>query len=125
MPQTKTDLKVTNRTKIHYLCLVRFFSFILAIYFLGLSMMTCDDAAMAADNCQTISCMHLDAGHEEDHSADSCSPLCTCSCCGGVTLVYEYSQSIKADHILPLNPLYSESSISEISFSIWQPPKIS
>lgn len=104
---------------------VKIISFILAIYFFGLSVKTCGDIAMATDNCQIVSCVHLEAGHADRHSADSCSPLCTCSCCGGVTLAYEFSHDFKA-HFIPLQmPLYSENSLSEISFSVWQPPKLS
>lgn len=104
---------------------MKILSFILAIYFFALSGKTCGDIAMAADNCQTVSCVHLETGHADSHAADSCSPLCTCSCCGGVTLVYEFVHSFKANFTPLPNPLYSENSISEISFSIWQPPKLS
>lgn len=104
---------------------MKILSFILAVYFLGLSVKTCSDTVMAADNCQTISCVHLEAGHADSHAADSCSPLCTCSCCGGVTLVYECLHSFNASFTPLQIPLYSENSISEISFSVWQPPKIS
>lgn len=102
---------------------MKILSFILAMYFLGLSAKTCGDITME-DNCQIASCVHLETGHADHHSADSCSPLCTCSCCGGVTLVYESSLSFKASFIPLQKLLYSENSISEISFSIWQPPKI-
>lgn len=103
---------------------MKILSLILAIYFFDLSVKTCADSAMAVDNCQTVSCVHLEAGHADHHTADSCSPLCTCSCCGGVTLVYESSPDFKADFTLLHKPLYSENPISEISYSIWQPPKI-
>lgn len=103
---------------------MKILSFILAVYFLGLSVKTCSDTVMAADNCQIVSCVHLETGHADHHTADSCSPLCTCVCCGGVTLVYEFLHNFKANHSSLEKPLYSENSISEISFSIWQPPKI-
>lgn len=102
---------------------MKILSFILAIYFLGLSVKTCGDIAID-DNCKIVSCVHLETGHADHHSADSCSPLCTCSCCGGVTLVYEFAHSFKASFTPLEKPLYSENSISEISYSIWQPPKI-
>ncbi|MBN8695595.1 MAG: hypothetical protein J0L87_03605 [Bacteroidetes bacterium] len=104
----------------------RIVSFILAMYFFGLSAKTCPDAAAidTYNDCKIASCVHLESGHADHHAADSCSPLCTCSCCGGVTLVYESSPGFKASFTPLEKPLYSENLISEISFSVWQPPKI-
>lgn len=104
---------------------MKILSFILAIYFLGLSTKTCADTAVAADNCKIASCVHFESGQaDHDHSADACSPLCTCNCCGGVTLLYEFSHDFKTNYTSLQKPLYSENLISEISYSIWQPPKI-
>ena len=79
---------------------------------------------MAVDTCKTVTCIHLESGQDGGHSADSCSPLCMCQCCGGVTLAHEFLLGLKANYTLHQKPLYTENSISEISYSIWQPPKV-
>lgn len=107
-----------------HLLQVKILSFILAMYFLGLSAKACGDISID-DNCQIASCVHLETGHPQNHSGDSCSPLCTCNCCGSVTLVYEFAHSFNASFTPLQKPLYSENSLSEISFSVWQPPKLS
>ncbi len=99
-------------------------SFILAIYFLSLSVKTCADNAISSNNCKTVSCAYFQNEHADHHSTDLCSPLCTCSCCGGITLPSESLHHFKADLTPFQKPLYSENSISEITYSIWQPPKI-
>lgn len=104
---------------------MRILCFILSFYFLGLSAKTCSDTAMDSHDCQIVACVHIEnGGHADDHSADACSPLCTCACCGSVTLVAEFAHEFKAN-LTPLPEfLYSENKISEITYSIWQPPKI-
>lgn len=104
--------------------MIRAFSFILGVFFLWLSVKTCSDIVKTTDNCQTASCVHLETGHTDNHSEDSCSPFCTCQCCGGITLIYEFLHGFKESYTSLEKPLYSENSLSEISFSIWQPPKI-
>lgn len=96
------------------------------MYFLGLSLATCSDTASHSDGCKTVECTHIEIASDVNHpEGDDCSPLCMCHCCGGVTLVNEIEHIFKVNFSSFRQPLYSETSISEISFSVWQPPKIS
>ena len=57
---------------------MRLFAFILSIIILALSVVPCSDN----DNCNqpTTELSSDHSGHE--HQEDSCTPFCTCSCCG-------------------------------------------
>ncbi len=68
--------------------------------------------------------MHIESSHADNHAGDECSPLCNCTCCGSITIVHEISHSFKTNFTQLPKPFYSENSVSEISYSIWQPPKI-
>lgn len=108
-----------------YICFVRrFISFIFAIYFMGLSMITCSDVSSGIDNCGKAQ-THLHASSDQSKDThDICTPFCMCHCCGGITLIYMQSLEFKQ----PINSLnnfqYCENSLSDISYSIWQPPKV-
>lgn len=104
---------------------MRFISFILAIYFLGLATISCSDkdgctqgSKNATSYFQTSDCQ------DAQHANEMCSPLCMCHCCGGVTIVSAEKFHIK-ENLSSRNPiLYTENKITSPSFSIWQPPKV-
>lgn len=60
---------------------------ILALYFLGLALITCTDGNVvttSGDTEQVVLAADTHAGHDHPPLADSfdgCSPLCTCHCC--------------------------------------------
>jgi len=104
---------------------MRFFSFLFAVYFLSLSLAPCSDEIFI-DNCgSSQSCSHLETPHSDDcGGSDACNPLCVCNCCGSVTVVSNSDNNIIAQLPTEQLSIYTHNSPSEISFSIWQPPKI-
>jgi hypothetical protein len=105
---------------------MRLFSFILAIYFLGLSVIGCGDSESHLDTCKTVACAHLDAGEDGHHAdGDVCSPLCTCNCCGGTTLVEYFDYSFSISEVSKEGPEHITPKLCAVSQVIWQPPKIS
>jgi len=68
------------------------------------------------------------ANHPQDnHDNDSCSPFCSCACCHA-SVFYQalpFSYIPKPVFQTKEYPVYSSSFYPEISFSIWQPPKLS
>ena len=104
---------------------MKFVSFIFAIHFSLLAVMPCSDK----DNCigngkTTISCISENHCQDNEHRDGPCSPLCMCHCCGGVALIV-HSKYIKfISFPIRQNSIYPESFISEVSISIWQPPKV-
>jgi len=63
---------------------MKFWSIILAVYFFNLSTITCSDAKAYTDCCgKTEIHLHSDSKHSHE-TKDTCPPMCTCHCCGGV-----------------------------------------
>lgn len=103
---------------------MKFLSLIFSIYFLALAVMPCSDE-ISVDMCQTVAeHNHYDQGHEE-HAADLCTPFCMCHCCGGIAFnLQDVIQLAPLEYSTHEN-IYTSQFPAEISFSIWQPPKIS
>ena len=103
---------------------MRIFSFMLIAVVLALNLVPCDDAH---GNCDESTIVYsADDGDANDNSgADFCTPFCHCSCCAASAIVKLYA-SIKA----PFNSFktpdlhYREACYTNISHSIWQPPKV-
>lgn len=80
------------------------------------------------EDCHEKAKLELTADDHSDHEHESeqCSPFCICSCCGTysqISSIYELEVKINntiSDRALP----YVTDHISEISLSIWQPPKL-
>lgn len=105
---------------------MRLFSFVLALYFLDLSVMTCNDSVGHRDDSQTAAYSQIvpTDGCQHDDGTDVCSPLCMCQCCGGITLVEQANYSFTAFAVTNQIPDHISSKVSGISPSIWQPPKV-
>ncbi|HBF20185.1 MAG TPA: hypothetical protein DDW81_08800, partial [Cryomorphaceae bacterium] len=76
----------SNRQEIvsfSYICAMRWFSAILSIYFLGLSLLPCADFdQVTGEYGQQVFVDHDHSGHTHDIPADDqCSPFCMCHCC--------------------------------------------
>lgn len=107
---------------------MRFTSIILMVYVMVLTFIPCSDR-------MTESHTHLHSGteqssHQEHHdcSKDSCTPFCTCSCCG-------ISLTVANFHVFNLEkPIESYANIdltekeyplvSNDQENIWQPPQV-
>ena len=102
---------------------MRIFSFIFMVIVLALNLVPCDDAH---GNCDESTVIHSADGYANNNSgADFCTPFCHCSCCAASAIVKLYAP-IKA----PFNSFkapdlhYRETWYTNISHSIWQPPKV-
>ena len=105
---------------------MKYFAFIL-VFFIGFLLTTpCGDRISANPIEQNTTENTKHQGEKEKHS-DSCSPFCTCSCCGVQTIAAEY-------HTFSTKEIYISISKQIISYNpsvdlgaikgIWQPPKI-
>ncbi|HVD97251.1 MAG TPA: DUF6660 family protein [Cytophagaceae bacterium] len=102
---------------------MRLFAFVLSLFILVLSTVPCSDDHEQAQPSTGLSDNH------SDHEQDSCTPFCSCSCCGiggivlstpvfSVTLHTVQTSSPSSSH-------YSFDFISSYFYSFWQPPKLS
>ena len=100
---------------------MKVFAFILAAYLLLLFAIPC----CTFDNCAEDKIV-LQSDHEEDEDdCGSCSPFFTCTGCSGFTVTAEVINS-ELISFFPNNqyPGYIVSSIQEVNYDFWQPPKL-
>ncbi|MBI4946873.1 MAG: hypothetical protein HY840_10800 [Bacteroidetes bacterium] len=104
---------------------MRFISFILAIYLLGLATISCGDKDGCSQGSKNATA-YIQANDCQDtqHTDELCPPLCMCHCCGGVTIVSNSDNNLISPMLSDKLSIYTQNSPSEISFSIWQPPKV-
>ncbi|MEO6175008.1 MAG: DUF6660 family protein [Flavobacterium circumlabens] len=109
---------------------MKIISFILTIYMLSLSGISCADTYMY--NSVSKSAHLTQSNHNEGAShkgeKDLCSPFCSCACCG-IQVVsnlndasFDFPLNIK--EISPKVSQYQSILISSFTGSIWQPPQI-
>lgn len=98
------------------------FRIFFALYLLALSSFACTDEHMAGQ--QDVK-EWVQAHSNDQHEDETCSPLCVCSCCGSlaVGLGHEmnFCNRITASHDFIVS---IESVPAEITFSVWQPPRL-
>lgn len=106
---------------------MKFFAYIFSIYILALSVMPCSDAS---NDCRskTEVAERADAhSHKSDHN-DTCSPFCTCTCCGTTasTNLGVYKLCIKKTPVSSkiTFPRRDFVLVSNFYGNIWQPPEI-
>jgi hypothetical protein len=107
----------------------RVFASILAILILVLSLVPCSDVeamvCMSGNNSETV--LKSACGDKcPIHTADLCSPFCTCSCCAGCTV--PESLAVDAPAIVPSHSkpvaAFIKERIERIALPIWQPPQL-
>ncbi len=104
---------------------MKIFAFILAFTILALSVMPCMDGGLANNGSTKVEISKTD-NHNEHNDTDDCSPFCICSCCS--TTISSHTLSFNYfDKLVFLAKKYSafkSSNYSNVSISIWQPPKL-
>jgi hypothetical protein len=80
-------------------------------------------------NYDSLNKLVFSATEHSDHhdETETCSPFCICACCGQIISFHFIQESSISDLIIFEKKIYSYVSptFAEISFSFWQPPKIS
>ncbi|MBC7426507.1 MAG: hypothetical protein H7321_08220 [Bacteroidia bacterium] len=103
------------------------FIILFSLYILTLSVWTCSDSdneCMKDADKTELASTHT---HHND-SDDTCSPFCTCTCCGQIITINYFSSAIKNITTYSTSvkmQVYTESFISLYEGKIWQPPKLS
>lgn len=99
----------------------------MAIYILVLSAVPCSDAHNDCNDSKAKTELAQDHEHQQDHD-DTCSPFCTCACCGVSIINMNFTPlQVKTNIVFALVQkvtICNSSLISNFFGSIWQPPKI-
>jgi len=105
---------------------MKFLIYILSCAILSLSCITCEDVVELAANQSEFTSAKIEK-HGTAADPDTCSPLCTCNCCGQPLVVYANTSAAKTlKRMLPKHKLtrYNNQFISAYIQHIWQPPKL-
>jgi hypothetical protein len=102
---------------------LKILSIILIIYVLILTLSPCVDSH--ASSCLILKEIAQKDNHSNSSEINLCSPFCTCNCCQVISLITLVSL-IKTVDTSPTSfkTAYNHSILKDISFSIWQPPKL-
>lgn len=106
--------------------MLRWLTYILPLYILVLATLPCTDQISAQP---PIDLTHLKSDyHDHDHEeGDTCTPLCSCSCCGAhITEVsYFWYESPEQPLVYQIkNHFFKKKSlVSDYKGTVWQPPK--
>lgn len=108
--------------------LMRLFAFILSLYILALSLVPCSDNVAHFNDHIAVgqSTDHHDHDHS-DHSNDTCTPFCSCACCGTI-FTMPASQFINPSKLsIPTDYFFHYSFTYSFDFNegIWEPPALS
>jgi len=98
---------------------------ILSIFMMFLSCVTCADGAPQVNVHEQTVVKDMAGATDEKQAADLCSPLCVCSCCPGFSVqstLLKISQPLFTCAIPA--PVFKPATVSNPTFSIWQPPKL-
>ncbi|TPN87305.1 DUF6660 family protein [Aquimarina algicola] len=81
---------------------MKYFTLILAIYFLALNGVPCSDTGNINEDSQVVSLIDYDGEHDQD--CELCSPFCHCHCCHvhtidfGITSFEPYQPKISQEY---------------------------
>jgi hypothetical protein len=103
---------------------MRLFSFMFIIIVLALNFVPCDDSHELSDDHASISSTDNHSPNE-NAATDACTPFCHCACCAA-SLISKVSNDIKSPLPIHYNADHHFLVVgySNISHTIWQPPKL-
>ena len=105
---------------------MRFLTFILSIYVLALSIVSCADNIEKHNEGDKVEISVNIEDHNHSNCDDFCSPFCSCACCG--TVVTLASNTIITDTLISQLPKYSFHYSFDYSFNynigVWRPPNL-
>ena len=106
-----------------YVCRVKAITFVLALFFLGLSLAPCSDAAIQESDIAMV--VNGDTQSDHDTSSDLCSPLCVCHCCHSHLVVQQIELSNFDELLFPVQKIsYKEPVTEGFLGAILQPPQV-
>ncbi|MEG2077344.1 hypothetical protein SAMN05421796_101519 [Chryseobacterium piscicola] len=104
------------------------FRLILAMYFVVLSVMPCEDVHQESGSKKTELSFNVDESHSKD-KGDICSPLCVCNCCQITVTAFKMDVSMnipkQIQTFFSKKILFQKNNFAyQVYDYIWQPPKI-
>ncbi|MET3034975.1 DUF6660 family protein [Chryseobacterium sp. NRRL B-14859] len=102
---------------------------ILAIYFMALSLMPCEDVSRPSDSAGNKKISLSIHGAHSTEKGDVCSPLCACSCCQITVSAFKMDPLLEVPEQIQTyfskKILFQKNDFAyQVYDPIWQPPKI-
>lgn len=105
---------------------MKLLTFILSIYVLLLSTVSCTDDVESHNEGDKIEISVNTDDHNHSENCDFCSPFCSCACCGSVVTLF--SNTILVDTSINRLPKYLFRYSFDYSFNynigVWRPPNL-
>ncbi len=98
------------------------FCILFSVYFVSLLVIPCGDKEDCNEFKQTETSQ---TSHHEEHSDETCTPFCVCSCCAAHFLIRDLSPAL--NHLAVVKSIYTvhkEAEVTGVIIPIWQPPKL-
>ncbi|MDQ0591879.1 tRNA 2-selenouridine synthase SelU [Chryseobacterium ginsenosidimutans] len=107
---------------------MNFLRFILAFYFMALSLMPCEDVQKQSGSGHVQQSFSIEESHSKDRG-DICSPLCVCNCCQMTVTAFKMDSLIEVPTQIQAyfskKILFHKNNFAyQVYDHIWQPPKI-
>jgi hypothetical protein len=104
---------------------MKILSGILAVLFLALSFMPCDDVGCDDHDETEIHAAAEVGDHFSDHTdADNCSPFCMCQCCQKQVIPFKISfEQTKNIQRFSFTPI-SDKNLKDRASCFWRPPRV-
>ena len=93
-----------------------------AVYFLGLSVIPCNDEPAEKISVLTS---HISENEHHEHENEACTPFCVCSCC--TTHILHANENNTTTILNEVVTVYTQPNTSKLPTTvtpIWQPPKL-
>lgn len=108
---------------------MNFLRWILAIYFMALSLMPCEDVSRLSSDSEGQKISLSIHGEHSTENGDICSPLCACSCCQITVSAFKMDPLLEIPEQVPAyfskKILFHKNDFAyQVYDPIWQPPKI-
>ncbi|MDC8106361.1 hypothetical protein MTQ00_17710 [Chryseobacterium sp. B21-037] len=107
---------------------MNFLRLILALYFMALSVMPCEDVHKQSGSSKVDFSLSVEESHSKDQG-DICSPLCVCNCCQITVAAFKMEPQISIPRqeqaYFSKKILFHKNNFAyQVYENIWQPPKI-
>ena len=113
-----------------YLALMRFLAFLLLCFTLAMAVIPCAGEACSDEEiecCADEACSHDDS-EKSDHDCGICNPFFSCTCFTSGFLINTFSNTFNKEEVTTsrvINISFYSFTFFQLSYSIWQPPKLS
>ncbi|NAS30006.1 hypothetical protein GTQ40_03395 [Flavobacteriaceae bacterium R38] len=104
---------------------MKFFTVILSVYILGLSLVTCNDDTCDDDIITGDEITFTQKNNQHSGEIDLCSSFCSCQCCQiSINTVNLLAYDLLSEDVFSPIFSYHNNRLQSVSNSLFQPPRV-